>query len=93
MNHALLFAARQPAPATYYDSFMDLISAGLVPATLAKKLASAAGLRNRLAHEYDNLDNEIVHANIKHILRDFPPYLRAIQGYIDGLERKATDEE
>lgn len=51
INHALLFAAQRPAPASYYDSFVDLIPAGLLPTAQAKRLASAAGLRNRLAHE------------------------------------------
>jgi uncharacterized protein YutE (UPF0331/DUF86 family) len=41
-------------------------------------LANSAGLRNRLAHEYDEIDEKKVFAAINSCLKDVPKYLKNI---------------
>jgi uncharacterized protein YutE (UPF0331/DUF86 family) len=53
-----------------------------VPATLAETLAPAAGLRNRLVHEYDVIDDAIVLDAVGRARRDFAAYVTAIEQYL-----------
>ena len=41
-------------------------------------MANSAGLRNRLAHEYDEIDEKKVFEAIASCLRDVPKYLKSI---------------
>ena len=43
-------------PTTYADAFQRLAAAGCVEASLAQRLARAAGFRNVVAHAYGDLD-------------------------------------
>ena len=55
-NLHLLRANGVATPTDYYESFISLGQAGVIPRELAERLAPAAGLRNRLVHEYDDID-------------------------------------
>lgn len=55
-----------------------------VRASIAKQMASIAGLRNRLAHDYEDIDNRIVYNNIARILKIFPVYLAAVRERIEA---------
>jgi uncharacterized protein YutE (UPF0331/DUF86 family) len=81
-NLHLLRAAGAPAPGDYYQSFLDVGRRGIVPATLAETLAPAAGLRNRLVHEYDVIDDAIVLDAVGRARRDFAAYVTAIEQYL-----------
>lgn len=59
-NLHLLRALRRPAPGDYFESFLAAGRAGLIPPALAERLAPSAGLRNRLVHEHDEIDDAIV---------------------------------
>ena len=48
------------APDDYYQSFIKLGEKGAIPIGLAQELAPSAGLRNRLVHEYDAIDDTII---------------------------------
>jgi uncharacterized protein YutE (UPF0331/DUF86 family) len=41
-------------------------------------------LRNRLAHEYDDIDERKVHDGAKAASRDAPAYLKAIDLFVAG---------
>ena len=49
---------------------------------LANALAPAAGLRNRLVHEYDVIDDAIVLAAVHLARRDFAAYVAAVEAYL-----------
>jgi uncharacterized protein YutE (UPF0331/DUF86 family) len=87
INSELIFAARLPSVDRYYDQFMRLSDIGLVKAALAKQLAPFAGLRNRLVHDYEDIDHQIVFNNIGRAFKLFPQYLAAVhQRITDGVE-------
>jgi uncharacterized protein YutE (UPF0331/DUF86 family) len=48
-------------PTSYREIFLDLAARGLIPGDLAQRLASAAGFRNLVAHQYGVLDPRRVH--------------------------------
>lgn len=83
-NLHLLRAAGAPAAGDYYPTFIAAGRHGIVPPALAEALAPAAGLRNRLVHEYDAIDDAIVLAAIARARRDFATYVAAVQQYLSG---------
>jgi uncharacterized protein YutE (UPF0331/DUF86 family) len=45
-------------------------------------------MRNRLVHQYEAIDNELVFKAIPRALSQFPLYLKQITDYLDSLEVK-----
>ena len=87
-NLHLLRAANRPAPPDYYQSFVELGKGGIIAPELAQRLAPAAGLRNRLVHEYDAIDDATVLKAMGQARRDFGEYVAAIQRYLDTAAPK-----
>ena len=78
----LLSAAGQATPSDYYESFMAAGRAGLIPDDLARQLAPSAGLRNRLVHEYDAIDDAIVLAAVRFARQEFAAFVAAIEQHL-----------
>ena len=49
---------------------------------MALSLAPSAGLRSRLVHEYESLDDAKVLASIGALLAQYPPYVQAVESYL-----------
>jgi uncharacterized protein YutE (UPF0331/DUF86 family) len=47
-----------------------------------ERIARAAGLRNRLVHDYDDLDPRRVFEALRDALHDIPTYLAAVNDYV-----------
>ncbi|MGI8659819.1 MAG: DUF86 domain-containing protein [Thermoleophilaceae bacterium] len=50
----------------------------LLDAGLAERMRALAGLRNRLVHVYDAVDDAIVHASLPEGLADLDEFSRAV---------------
>lgn len=86
INFHLITAGGQPPPSDYYASFVQLGALGILDPGLASSLAASAGLRNRLVHEYDDLDPARVFEGLEAVLRLVPAYLRAIEGFLARVD-------
>jgi len=82
INFHLITESGQPPPRDYYDSFLKLGEMGILPRDLAQKVAACAGLRNRIAHEYDDIDPVLIHAGLVAAAKDIPHYLRHIEHFL-----------
>ena len=69
LEHLLVQTTNQ-RPQTYAETFQKAGALGLIPTELANRLVPAAGLRNRLVHDYEAIDPRRVHAAIGMALRD-----------------------
>lgn len=67
----LLSADGEPAPASYRAAFLKAGEKGIISKELSEKLALSAGLRNILAHEYEDIDYRLLHACIPDAIKDF----------------------
>lgn len=85
VNLHLLRVSGAPTPADYYESFLALGRADVIPDALAERLAPAAGLRNRLVHEYDELDDEKILDAVTTARSDLGEYIAAVEGHLDSL--------
>lgn len=87
VNYHLLTESGQPPPRDYFQSFVDLAGLGVLDSTFARRIAACAGLRNRLVHEYDELDPRKVHEALATAVEDVPQYVDAVRKFLDASER------
>jgi len=66
-------------PSSYSDAFARLASAGILEASLAERLARAAGFRNLVAHAYERLDMRRVHEAARSGPADLRAFLVALR--------------
>jgi uncharacterized protein YutE (UPF0331/DUF86 family) len=69
----------------YHESFVLLGTLGVMTTDFAKEMARAAGLRNRIVHEYDDIDPERVYEALPVAVRQIPLYLDHIQRFVEKL--------
>jgi len=67
----------------YEETFTDLAGLGVYSEEFAKAIAPSAGLRNRLVHEYDNVDEKIVYNSVGDALSQYAQYCDFILKYIE----------
>jgi uncharacterized protein YutE (UPF0331/DUF86 family) len=82
INYHLITEAGHPPPRDYFDSFTQLARIGVLPHAFATQIAASAGLRNRLVHEYDEIDPVRVYAGLQAAARDVPEYLVQVERYL-----------
>lgn len=82
VNFHLVVESGAAPPRDYFDSFVALGRLGFLAPDLARKLAPCAGLRNRIAHEYDALDPGLVHEALATAVTDVRDYLAAIRSFV-----------
>ncbi|PIZ42481.1 DUF86 domain-containing protein [Candidatus Aquicultor secundus] len=85
INNYLLVKLAKIAPIDNYDSFVKLGEQGMVPMEFASRIAPSSGLRSRLVHEYDKIDDAIAHMSIKDALGQYPQYIEHV---LDFLKRQ-----
>lgn len=81
-NLHMLRADGASAPPDYFRTFVEAGRRGIVPAELAQRFAPSTGLRNRLVHDYDAIDDERILASIGDAIRDFGEYVAAVEGWL-----------
>ena len=68
------------SPENDYESFEILSGQKVISSELASNLQQAKGMRNILAHEYGEVDNEIVFNSInEELIRDGNEFIKSIQ--------------
>ena len=82
INYHLITASGHPPPADYHASFLKLGELGVLDPEFARRIARAAGLRNRLVHDYEDLDPGKVVDALGDALRDVPVYLARVNHYV-----------
>jgi len=82
INAHLIAELAADVPDEYYTGFLKLGALGVLTHDLSNALASSAGLRNRLVHEYTGFDDAKVLASIPVIIDLYPRYVQAIEAYL-----------
>jgi len=84
INGHIIVDSGNPPPKDYYESFILLSQQGIINKEFAEKLAPSAGLRNRLVHEYDEIDNKIVFDSVTTALNMYRKYIEIIENYLEA---------
>lgn len=69
-------------PEDYYGGFIALGTLEVLPQSLARELAPSAGLRNRLVHEYEAIDDAKVLTAISTMLRLYPQFIASVEAFL-----------
>jgi len=51
----------------------------------ARRIAASAGRRNRIAHEYDEVDPQKLYDAVRQAVGDLPEYARRVDGWLERL--------
>lgn len=85
INEHILSRINPANSTTNYEAFIEISKYNIINPELAKKLAPSAGLRNRLVHEYDDIDSNQVFGAIKFAIQQYPHYVQQISAYLTSL--------
>lgn len=83
INYHILTESGKPPPRDYYESFIQMGRLGVLPADFAQQLAPIAGLRNRLVHEYNDLDEQKVFEALQRAQAEVGRYLGHIRDFLE----------
>ena len=86
INDHILSKLKSGESYTNFDAFTELGKYQIITPELAKQIAPSSGLRNRLVHEYDDIDPNQVFKSISFALQQYPLYVRQINSYLISLE-------
>lgn len=86
INYHLITELDNPPPKDYFESFVMLSKLRILRPDFASQIARSAGLRNRIVHEYDEIDEEKIYEGIMMAIKDIPEYLNAIYKFIQKPE-------
>jgi uncharacterized protein YutE (UPF0331/DUF86 family) len=67
----------------YEETFIELAQLGVYSEEFGKAIAPSAGLRNRLVHEYDSVDEKIVYNSVGEALSQYTQYCDSILKFIE----------
>ena len=82
INAHLIAEHGRAVPDDYYGGFLALADLEVLAEDLARQLAPSAGLRNRLVHEYETIDDAKVLAAIGAMLELYPRFVEAVESFL-----------
>ena len=82
INAHILVESGRAAPDDLFTSFISLGDLGVLDPDFALSIAPSAGLRNRLVHEYDAIDDALVLAAVALAVEQYPVYVARIDAYL-----------
>ena len=84
INYHLITESGDAPPTDYHASFTRLAELHVLESDFAARIARSAGLRNRLVHEYDEIDARKLFDALGAALDDVPAYLAAVNRWIES---------
>jgi len=83
VNELVVVALGRPQPQTSREGFRAMVTAGVLPEKAVQRfITSYVGLRNRIVHDYDTLDAELVLQAARRLLSDAVAYGRLIRAWV-----------
>lgn len=82
INNEIL-SIKNKVSSSYYNSFIDLEEFNIFEKKFLEKIASTAGFRNRLAHDYMNINEDIVISSSKFLLKLYKDYIIGIYEFLE----------
>lgn len=82
INFHLVTEVLGTTPKDYSDSFLQLVPAGVLDREAAAEFARLAGLRNRITHEYNGIDERLIHQSLAKVAAELPGYLKAVKAFL-----------
>jgi uncharacterized protein YutE (UPF0331/DUF86 family) len=90
INDHILSKLNPGASMTNFEAFIELSKFKILTQNLAENLAKSASMRNRLVHEYDDIDSIKVFQGITFALRQYPMYVQQIHAYLISINTSTS---
>ena len=90
INYHILTEAGHAPPADFYGSFTALADLNILDREFAVRIAGCAGLRNRIVHEYNDLDSAKVYEALQMAMHDIPVYLTRVRDYMSRMPPRSA---
>ncbi|WP_414566141.1 MULTISPECIES: type VII toxin-antitoxin system HepT family RNase toxin [unclassified Anabaena] len=88
INEHILSRLSPGNSATNFEAFIEVSKYQVITPELARQIAPSSGLRNRLVHEYDEIDPQEVFNSISLALQQYPLYVRQVNSYLISLSQE-----
>jgi uncharacterized protein YutE (UPF0331/DUF86 family) len=84
INYQVISEQTLSAPIDYHSSFTQLEKLNILKDEDAARFAKLAGLRNRLSHEYNGIDETLIHQAVTEIVAELRTYIEGIKKFISA---------
>ena len=78
VNNILIKKADKYPAKDYFSSFFELVDLEILPEEFAKDIAPNTGIRNRLVHEYENINDKVVYQNLDKLIKYYLNYIKYV---------------
>lgn len=78
INNILIKRVDKYPAKDYFSSFLELVDLEILPEEFAKDIAPSTGIRNRLVHEYENINDKVVYQNLDKLIKYYLDYIKYI---------------
>jgi len=82
-NNMVLKMLGKETPTDYYSSFIKMAECNVFPMEFALEIAPSTGMRNIIVHEYQKIDDRLVHASIRETLQYYLRYLEYLDNFLE----------
>jgi len=82
---------KEDMPTTLKTTFLRAGELKILPNSLAKRLAEAAGMRNLLVHDYAKVDLKIIYKSIGQALQDFSEFAMLMSQKADLIQSEMSE--
>ena len=87
----LLQVAGRPAPGSMREALTGICDLGVIDAALLDRFnRTYVGLRNRIVHDYESLDNRILFNSARRLRKDAQAFLQAVTRYLASSGSKKS---
>ncbi len=83
INNMVLKMLGKETPTDYYSSFIKMAECNVFPMEFALEIAPSTGMRNIIVHEYQKIDDRLVHASIRETLQYYLRYLEYLDNFLE----------
>ena len=78
INNILIKKSDHYPAQDYFSSFIELVELEILPEEFAKDIAPSTGIRNRLVHEYEKIDDKVVYQNLDKLIKYYLKYIKFV---------------
>ncbi|TDO83351.1 uncharacterized protein YutE (UPF0331/DUF86 family) [Halanaerobium saccharolyticum] len=78
INNVLIKKSDHYPAQDYYSSFLELVELEILPEEFARDIAPSTGIRNRLVHEYEKVNDKVVYQNLDKLVKYYLDYIKYV---------------
>ena len=78
VNNILIKRADKYPANDYFSSFLKLVDLEILPEEFARDIAPSTGIRNRLVHEYEKVNDKVVYQNLDKLVKYYLEYIKYV---------------